>query len=90
MKGEYLWKTGNQLADVRLLIEGAVVLFEDEASCLNRLAMNNGKFVAASAFDTIGTALYDLRKHIQEMHEDHIKEVVRTVEEEMAGVKDTN
>ena len=77
MKGEYLWNTGNQLASIRLLVEGAAILYELDAGALVRLAMENNLLAAANALEAIGTAIYDLRKHIQEMHEEHIKEVVR-------------
>ena len=77
MKGEYLWNTGNQLASIRLLVEGAAILYELDAGALVRLAMENNLLAAANALEAIGTAIYDLRKHIQEMHEEHIKEVIR-------------
>lgn len=77
MKGEYLWNTGNQLASIRLLVEGAAILYELDAGSLVRLAMENNLLAAANALEAIGTAIYDLRKHIQEMHEEHIKEVIR-------------
>ena len=79
MKGEYLWNTGNQLASIRLLVEGAAILYELDAGSLVRLAMENNLLAAANALEAIGTAIYDLRKHIQEMHEEHIKEVVRMI-----------
>ena len=77
MKGEYLWNTGNQLASIRLLVEGDAILYELDAGSLVRLAMENNLLAAANALEAIGTAIYDLRKHIQEMHEEHIKEVIR-------------
>ena len=77
MKGEYLWNTGNQLASIRLLVEGAAILYELDAGSLVRLAIENNLLAAANALEAIGTAIYDLRKHIQEMHEEHIKEVIR-------------
>lgn len=82
MKGEYLWNTGGHLADVRLIIEGAVVLFEDETDGLIRIARENGAHLAANAFDTIGTALYTLREHIRQMNEEHMREVLRTTAED--------
>ena len=47
---------GSHLADMRLLIEGAVDLYEDDAMPLNRLAIQNDMLIASNAFDTIGTA----------------------------------
>jgi hypothetical protein len=63
---------GNDIADIRLLAEGALALYEGDASPLHPLGMRNHEEVAASAFDTIGTALYDLRKRIAEMQESHL------------------
>lgn len=56
----YFWNVGNDIADIRLLAEGALALYEGDAEPLHRLGMKNNEEVAASAFDTIGTALYDL------------------------------
>ena len=55
---------GNDIADIRLLVEGALALYESDAEPLHRLGMKNNAEVAASAFDTIGTARYDLRERI--------------------------
>ena len=68
----YFWNVGNDIADIRLLAEGALALYEGDAEPLHRLGMKNNEEVAASAFDTIGTALYDLRKRIAEMQESHL------------------
>ena len=68
----YFWNVGNDIADIRLLAEGALALYEGDAEPLHRLGMKNNEEVAASAFDTIGTALYDLRKRIAEMQENHL------------------
>ena len=38
--------------------------------------MKNNEEVAASAFDTIGTALYDLREKIAEMQKSHLNETI--------------
>lgn len=90
MKGEYLWNTGNQLATIRLLIEGAAILYELDAGPLVRSAMENNLLAAANAFEAIGTAIYDLRRHIQEMHEEHIKEVIRVIAAEDEDDNETN
>ena len=82
MKGTYLWNTGNNLSDIRLIIEGAVTLFEEDASSINKHMLNAGELIAAAAFDTIGAALYSLRTYIRNMQEEHMQEVVRAVSEE--------
>ena len=73
----YFWNVGNDIADIRLLAEGALALFEGDAEPLHRLGMKNSEEVAASAFDTIGTALYDLRERIAAMQQSHLQETIR-------------
>ena len=85
MKGTYLWNTGNEIAEIRLIIEGAVTLYEEDASQLHKMAMDSGELIAAAGFDTIGEALYALRTHIREMQEAHTQEVIRAVAEEAAA-----
>ena len=87
MKGTYLWNTGNEIAEIRLIVEGAVTLYEEDASGINKMMMDAGELIAAAGFDTIGEALYELRTHIREMQEAHTKEVVRAVAEESAASK---
>ena len=87
MKGSYLWNTGNEIAEIRLIIEGAVTLYEEDASGINKMMMDAGNLIAAAGFDTIGEALYELRTHIREMQEAHTQEVVRDVAEETAASK---
>ena len=77
----YFWNVGNDIADIRLLAEGALALYEGDASPLHPLGMRNHEEVAASAFDTIGTALYDLRKRIAEMQESHLGVTIRQIAE---------
>ena len=73
----YFWNVGNDIADIRLLAEGALALYESDAEPLHRLGMKHNEEVAASAFDTIGTALYDLRQRIEEMQQNHLSETIR-------------
>ena len=73
----YFWNVGNDIADIRLLAEGALALFEGDAEPLHRLGMKDNEEVAASAFDTIGTALYDLREKIAAMQQSHLSETIR-------------
>ena len=73
----YFWNVGNDIADIRLLAEGALSLYEGDAEPLHRLGMKHNEEVAASAFDTIGTALYDLRQRIAEMQQRHLSETIR-------------
>lgn len=74
---DYVWNTGNTFDIMRLLVEGAVTLYDDEASALFRLGRQHGQEKAASAFEAIGTALFELRMHIMNLQEMHGKEVER-------------
>ena len=46
----YFWNVGNDIADSRLLAEGALALYEGDAEPLHQLGMKNNEEVAASAF----------------------------------------
>ena len=75
--------TDHALAEMRLLIEGAVNLYEGDAMPLSRLAIDYGSLSAANAFDAIGTALYSLLDHIRKLQAAHISEIVRKAEDEV-------
>ncbi len=68
---------GDRLSEMRLLVEGAITLFEDEASILFRLARDAGDEDARCAFNDIGSALYCLRSHIIHLQSAHYKEAMR-------------
>ena len=87
MKGSYLWNVGSKISEIRLIVEGAVTLYEEDASGINKTMMDAGNLIAAAGFDTIGEALYELRTYIREMQEAHTQEVVRVVAEETAASK---
>lgn len=73
----YFWDVGNDIADIRLLAEGALALFEGDAEPLHLLGIKHHAEVAATAFDTIGTALYDLCEKIAGMQQSHMTETIR-------------
>ena len=77
MEEFYMDVVMNLMYDIRLRIEGAIVLFEDDAAPLRRLALENDMLTAATAFDTIGSALYDLRQDIRSLQEAHSKESIK-------------
>ena len=66
-----LWKTGHAFSEMRLMVEGAIALFEDEATPLSRLAREAEAHEASSAFNDIGTALYAFRTHIVDLQDAH-------------------
>ena len=50
MEEDFLWKSGMAQYEMRLLLEGALALYEDESSTLLRLAIKNERYEAADAF----------------------------------------
>ena len=75
--------TDHALAEMLLLIEGAVNLYEGDAMPLSRLAIDYGTLSAANAFDTIGTALYGLLDNIRKLQAAQSSEIVRKAEVEV-------
>ncbi len=69
---------GDRLSEMRLLVEGAITLFEDEASVLCRLARDAGEDDAGSAFNDIGSALYCMRRRVIHLQAAHHKEVAES------------
>ena len=80
MEESYLWKSGIAQYEMRLLLEGALVLYEDGASTLLRLAMKNEQYEAADALEAHGFALSALREHVCELQEAHRVEAMREAE----------
>ena len=56
-----------QLTTLRLLLEGAIALYQDDAMPLFKLGLTHNAHKAAIAFDDIGGALYALRSRIISM-----------------------
>ena len=73
----YLWSTGNAWTDLRLLLEGAVSLYENECTSLANTAAKEEKTETILAIDTVGTALYAIRACIQSMQQEHLKTAVQ-------------
>jgi len=80
MKEFFIDVSDDLLTDMRLLIEGAVNVFEADAAPLTRLARENNMMEAYRGFSTIGSALYDLRQYIREFEEAHSREALRQLE----------
>ena len=81
MEDSFLWTAGIKQLEMRLIVEGAIALYEDEAVPLLGLAIKNEKYEAADAFDALGTALYSLRQHITALQTAHRKEVMKAADE---------
>ena len=67
-----VWNSSNAFADMRLLVEGAITLYEDDAESICSLTLDQTDKHAAIAYDTIGTALYDLREKIRDMQTEYM------------------
>ena len=68
---------GDRLSEMRLLVEGAITLFEDEASVLCHLARDAEEDDARSAFNDIGAALYCMRRHVIHLQAAHHRKAMR-------------
>ena len=74
LEDDFMWVTSHAFSEMRLLVEGALRLFEDDAGVLCRLAREAGEAEANRAMNDIGTALYEFRRHIKALQEAHYKE----------------
>ena len=77
MVGEYLWTTSNAFAEMRIQVEGAIVLYEEDAAPLYKMAQKEEMHEAATAFDTLGRALFSLREQIMKLEEACRQETAR-------------
>ncbi len=66
-ENSFMWAASTTFSEMRLLVEGAISLFENQALVLCSLARNTGHDEAQLAFDDIGTALYAFRSHIEKL-----------------------
>ena len=73
LEDDFMSMASDTFSQMRLLAEGAIILFEDEADILCRLARNAEKLEAQLAFNDIGAALYSFRSHIKKLQELHHK-----------------
>ena len=74
---DFLCLVGDHFSEMRLLVEGAIKLFEDDTCCLIRLARDAEEHDALTAINDIGTALYESRRHVKLLQEAHSKVVQR-------------
>ena len=78
---DFLCVTGDHFSEMRLLVEGAIIMFEEDAGVLCRLAREAQKNEAQLALNDIGTALYAFRNHIRELQAAHYKVATQETEE---------
>ena len=79
---DFLFDTGLALQEMRLLVEGAILLYTDETSDLFLLARANERFALGESFSTIGCALYNLRDLIRNLQNGYIEESKRQITSE--------
>ena len=77
MESNYLIMSGNALAEMRMRIEGMILLYEEDTLILFDLAAEKKLYHAAGALDAIATALYDMRKQIVDLQAAYRGEVAR-------------
>ena len=73
LEDDFMWIAGSVFSEMRLLVEGAITLFEDDAGVLCRLAREAQKNEAQLALNDIGTCLYEFRRKIKTLQEAHYK-----------------
>ena len=78
---DFLFETGLALQEMRLIVEGALLLYTDETSDLFLLARANERFALGESFSTIGCALYNLRDLIRNLQNGYIEACKRQAEE---------
>jgi len=71
---DFMWITMNAFSEMRLLVEGAITRYENDTGILTRMTAEAGEHVARMALNDIGTALYNLRRQISHLQEEHRKE----------------
>ena len=81
MKIDYVSQTADIISGMRLLVEGAIVLYEGDALPLDTLAKDANLHEARAAFNTLGKALYDLRQHVIGLEAACREEVLRQLAE---------
>ena len=88
LEDDFMSMASDAFSQMRLLAEGAIALFEDEADILSRLARDAGKVEAMTAFNDIGTALYAFRSYIKKLQAaQHRAEMQEPLDAQEAEVK---
>lgn len=89
MEQDYMDITGDVFSDMRVVIEGAITLYENYTSDLTRLAAQHGMEDARTALNDVGGALYTLRQHIRKLQAAHLQHVQESLESDDAADEKT-
>ena len=82
---DYISSTNNAIADMHLLIEGALCLYSEEIEPLFWLARRNDQYTAAQSLAAIGTALRLLQGHTRDMQKTYETQARRCQAEESSS-----
>ncbi|MBR6570113.1 MAG: hypothetical protein IKK75_06625 [Clostridia bacterium] len=77
---DFLDVVADLLSDMRLLVEGAISLYEDDTTVLITPAAKAEKPAAHIDLSDIGGALYELRRHIKRLQIECYNEAYRQAE----------
>ena len=75
LQDDFMSMSSSAFSEMRVLVEGAITLFEDDTSILCSLARDAEKHDALGALDDIGTALYSIRTLVCQLQEEYRKEL---------------
>ena len=73
LEDDFMWIAGSAFSEMRLMVEGALNLYEDDSGVLCRLAREADELEAMRSLNDIGTCLYEFRRQIKTLQEAHYK-----------------
>ncbi len=80
LEDDFMWITSQAFSEMRLMVEGALNLYEDDSGVLCRLAREADELEAMRSLNDIGTCLYEFRRQIKALQEAHYKASTQTQE----------
>ena len=80
LEDDFMWITSHAFSEMRLMVEGALNLYEDDSGVLCRLAREANELEAMRSLNDIGTCLYEFRRQIKALQEAHYKASTQTQE----------
>ena len=78
LEDDFMWITSHAFSEMRLMVEGALNLYEDDSGVLCRLAREADELEAMRSLNDIGTCLYEFRRQIKALQEAHYKTSTQT------------